>query len=107
MINLTELISNKLSLYCCQKGRLRFKTVDKLIENLIKVRKDQCYSDYSFLKLDINKTADYYLKFFYQVFKKNNKKYKIIKIIKFLSVVIIYYFSLYLLKIRTILKRLF
>ena len=31
--------------------RLRFKTVDKLIENLIKVRKDQCYSDYSFLKL--------------------------------------------------------
>ena len=87
--------------------RLRFKTVYKLIENLIKVRKDQCYSDYSFLKLDINKTADYYLKFFYQVFKKNNKKYKIIKIIKFLSLFIIYYFSLYLLKIRTILKRLF
>ena len=87
--------------------RLRFKTVDKLIENLINVRKEECYSDYSFLKLDINKTADYYLKFFYQVLKKNNKKYKIIKIIKFLFVFSLYYFSLYLLKLRSIIRRLF
>ena len=86
--------------------RLRFKTVDKLIENLINVRKEECYSDYSFLKLDINKTADYYLKFFYQV-SKNKKKYKITKIIKFLSVFSLYYFSLYLLKLRSILRRLF